>query len=250
MKKRILFFAVFVMFTFSLYAQSEPADFLKKAKEKLEEGDCDGAQTYYNVYQNSSLKLDPNVRLDTSVQRLIEECKKKEAETKKPKPSQKVSLDVNTNNSGKPNKKKIDWKGNDFCKDGKNNFIAWTVLGVGYPWGLVSGLESRVGGIIGIGLYGDMGVETDPEDDFKFRYAAGIKFYPYNGLFMDFGYGTIKAHDSYSQSRGFLFHAGYNYIPRLGSDGYFFGVGFGASYDVINKLYGPSMNVKAGIRWK
>lgn len=148
----------------------------------------------------------------------------------------------------------------------RGRYVAWGIAGAGYPWNLVSSIEWRWGGIIGLGLYGDIGmdfthcgVERRLNDDIPitathFRYAGGLKFYPYRGIFLDCGYGTIcpakaKSKD-FDSSHGVLFHAGYNlYLPCSGITGFFLGVSGGASYDVKNKVYAPSINLKIGMAW-
>lgn len=148
----------------------------------------------------------------------------------------------------------------------KSNYhsdIAWGIAGAGYPWNLVSSIEWRWGGIIGLGLYGDIGMDFthcgkkygDPITATHFRYAGGLKFYPYRGIFLDCGYGTIcpaKAESKdFDSSHGVLFHAGYNlFLTSSGSTGFFLGVSGGASYDVKNMVYAPSINLKIGIAWE
>ena len=100
-----------------------------------------------------------------------------------------------------------------------------------------------------------------------FRYAGGVRFYPYRGLFVDCGYGSIatakteteyghwyhtpeRARDAVKNSHGILFHAGYNLVTDLSSkSGFFLGISGGASYDVINKVFAPSINLKLGVAW-
>lgn len=157
----------------------------------------------------------------------------------------------------------------------RGRYVAWGIAGAGYPWNLVSSIEWRWGGIIGLGLYGDIGMDfthcgvegwnKDPITAIHFRYAGGLKFYPYRGIFLDCGYGTIcpakaKSKD-FDSNHGVLFHVGYNlYLPgdkttishwETGSriTGFFLGVSGGASYDVKNKVYAPSINLKIGMAW-
>lgn len=122
-----------------------------------------------------------------------------------------------------------------------------------------------------------------------FHYSGGLKFYFYKGLFVDFGYGTIShpmsqiycVHNSdnpwsyvylpydfdnyltstsydksvvrrlvQKNSHGILFHVGYNLVTNLqNSTGFFLGLNAGASYDIINKVYAPSVNLKIGVAW-
>lgn len=168
-----------------------------------------------------------------------------------------------------------------------NKYIAWGIAGSGYPWNLVSGLEFRYGKNIGVGAYLDFGMDFTAitvgylGEDTKahttktsFRYAGGIKFFPYKGLFIDCGYGTIAlpkekilSYKYYGDgltsdeatsirekatktSNGILFHAGYNLVTNLQKGvGFFMGVSAGASYDVHNKVFAPSVNLKIGVAW-
>lgn len=101
-----------------------------------------------------------------------------------------------------------------------NKYIAWNIVGAGYPWNLVSGLEFRYGKKVGFGAYLDLGLDfthvkiaqcesirQDPSSNsyvpynvyenrstarIAFHYSGGLKFYFYKGLFLDIGYGTIS----------------------------------------------------------
>ena len=174
----------------------------------------------------------------------------------------------------------------------KSKYIAWAIVGASYPWNLVSGLEFRYGNIVGFGAYVDLGmdftairvIDTYPHYSVRgnvyhttktqFRYAGGLKFFPYKGIFIDCGYGTIHKPSStikYSvgggnefdssvkshirsqvdnSSNGILFHAGYNLVTDLSYHaGFFLGISAGASYDVHNKVFAPSINLKIGVAW-
>lgn len=61
-------FALLLIVTISLQAQSDPSTYLDKAMEKLEAGDCNGALKWYNVYKELA-----GVR-KTSVEALIDDC--------------------------------------------------------------------------------------------------------------------------------------------------------------------------------
>ena len=196
------------------------------------------------------------------------------------------------------------FKNDSYCERKQNNYIAWNIIGAGYPWNIVTGFEYRGGGVIGFGIYGDIGIDftkityeeynghyvwkggTDTElvkDDRAFdyvvkkdfRWAGGLKFYPYKGVFVDFGYGTIAStsarvekkvmgtpyafaddhkeeiFEQISVGHGILFHAGYNLVTGDLSKkaGFLFGINGGLSYDVVNKKTSPSINIKFGIAW-
>ena len=51
MKRRILLLVILSMITFCSNAQTDYSDYLNKAMEKVEAGDCDAAQRFYNVYK-------------------------------------------------------------------------------------------------------------------------------------------------------------------------------------------------------
>lgn len=165
----------------------------------------------------------------------------------------------------------------------KGKYVAWNIAGTGYPWNLTDGVELRYGGIIGIGAYLDVGMdfttirhynnnfgcyEYDKTNVF-FHYDGGIKFYLYKGIFLDCGYGTINVptgelnyYETWdgdtkrytnvtTNSHGFLFHAGYNLVTSLRyGTGFFLSLSAGASYDMINKVFAPSVVLKIGIAWE
>lgn len=178
-------------------------------------------------------------------------------------------------------KRKQQLRSNLYWEKGK--YVAWNIAGTGYPWNLTDGVELRYGGIIGIGAYLDVGMdfttirrynnnfgryEYDKTNVF-FHYDGGIKFYLYKGIFLDCGYGTInvptgelnyyKTWDGDTKrytnvttnSHGFLFHAGYNLVTSLRyGTGFFLSLSAGASYDMINKVFAPSVVLKIGIAWE
>lgn len=167
----------------------------------------------------------------------------------------------------------------------RDSYIAWAI-GAGYPGCLYASIEYRGGNVVGWGLYGDIGMDytsisvdggsndTGIVTKTFFKYAGGVKFYPYKGIFIDCGYGTIAKpadrvsynfswadptsgiiqHDdrvhimerAVGNSHGILFHAGYN--ATVGDEiKFFLGISGGASYDIINKVFAPSVNLKIGM---
>ena len=187
------------------------------------------------------------------------------------------------------------------CNAGRkkwNCYIAWNIAGTGYPWNLFSGIEFRYGKTLGVGGYADLGMDfTAVTASYKyglndypkvayltkvfFRYAVGVKFFAFKGLFIDFGYGTIAKPSAkvdggvmesdycdfwdgqlnqlgkqkildmvqYSSS-GLLFHIGYNLVTNLDKGcGFFLGISAGASYDVFLNEVAPQINLKVGIAW-
>lgn len=84
----------------------------------------------------------------------------------------------------------------------KERYVAWRIVGAGYPWNLTSGVNFRYGfyEFLGIGAYLDLGADFThvnvtlvSGDKAKttschFHYSGGVKFYPYRGLFVDCGF--------------------------------------------------------------
>ncbi|MBR3578249.1 MAG: hypothetical protein IKO89_04010 [Bacteroidales bacterium] len=118
----------------------------------------------------------------------------------------------------------------------------------------------------------DCSLISDATTKVFFHYAGGLKFYLYKGVFLDFGYGSIsksfvdlgkiegyyyydnshkeKAKNWVYQAHGVLFHAGYNFVTNLTNGaGFFLGISAGASYDVVNYEFAPSIMVKIGVSW-
>lgn len=179
------------------------------------------------------------------------------------------------------NVRSIDQENQENWKNEHGNYIAWSIAGTGYPWNLTDGIEFRMGGIVGIGLYCDLGADFMRitvnnghayTTKTMFRYAGGVKFYFYKGLFLACGYGTISqpadavTYDygyyfldveraivrqmASESSRGLLFHTGYNLVTTHDSDaGFFLGLSAGASYDIKNNVMAPSFLLKIGVAW-
>ena len=222
----------------------------------------------------------------------IQEEKRKEEERiqeEKRKEEERIRKEKREKEEAKERKrreKEYERANNPYFLENRNKYIAWAFLGGGYPWNLVSSIEFRTGGIIGVGLYGDVGADfmriivNDGNDNFAyttktmFRYAGGVKFYMYKGLFLDIGYGTISqptdevTYDFYlllsddestlvkkmasESSHGLLFHLGYNFVENLSKEakGVFIGINGGVTYDITNKEFAPSINLKIGYAWK
>lgn len=168
-----------------------------------------------------------------------------------------------------------------------NKYIAWNIAGASYPWSLTSGIEFRYGKKVGFGAYLDLGIDftriniynveeywtaSNATTKVFFHYAGGLKFYLYKGIFLDCGYGSIskpvvdlgnvgyynywstsleeKAKNRAHSAHGLLFHAGYNLVTNLANGaGFFLGISAGASYDVMNEEFAPSMMLKIGVAW-
>lgn len=179
---------------------------------------------------------------------------------------------------------------NKYLSFDRNKYVAWGIVGTGYPWNLYSSIEFRYGKTVGIGAYLDLGLDfTHITVNQKytctktmFGYAAGIKFFPYRGLFLSCGYGSIPtpsksvtldlsdwqiehgstdemidkaqkkaACDKVQQNNGLLVHAGYDLVTDLTSHaGFFLGINAGVSFDFANKVIAPSALIKFGVAWK
>ena len=183
-------------------------------------------------------------------------------------------------------------RNNPYCEEGRNRYIAWTFLCAGYPWNVTMGVELRGGGRLGIGAYADVGVDVSRfklkksyvdagnnlvSDKFvevkaQFRYVGGIRLY-YKGLFISAGYGSIAKlqpatleYDSWEgyqenyeddllkiiRGHGIHLNIGYNGVLMCGNNGPLYGISLGVAYDVVNKVFYPSVGVKLGwaFDWK
>ena len=173
-----------------------------------------------------------------------------------------------------PNKQKN--KKNDYS----GGYIAWGIAGAGYPWNLTTSFNFRYGGIVGFGLYADLGldfthvnVKCGQYSDFSyttvttFHYAGGIKFYPYRGINIGCGYGSVhtpKINTTYYyygsfdsddakvvrqslqnevKSHGLLVHGGYDLAYNM----FYLGFNAGASFDFNHKVIAPFANIKIGV---
>jgi len=258
-------------------------EYLSKANAAYVEGDRWTAEQYYTKLK----ELNPQ---HPNIQQLIDKCQKKTTKggagilvgssaNNQLIYEQGNSQVVTTNSKEKQHRKSV-FKDESYSGSNKNKYIAWNIVGVGYPWNIVSGVEYRGGGVVGFGLYGDIGADFTSTSVGKyghctitnFRYAGGLKFYPYMGLFLDFGYGTIvpttadvqysyylyigkddkrEIRKMISTGHGLLLHAGYNLVTGDLSKnaGFFLGFSGGLSYDVVNKKTSPSINLKFGMAW-
>ena len=68
MKTKLPLLAIFALFAFNVNAQSDYSSYLNKALEKLEAGDCESDQKYYNVYKDLSGES------KSSIEELIQDC--------------------------------------------------------------------------------------------------------------------------------------------------------------------------------
>ncbi len=85
MRTKAIIFALLTAISVSLSAQSDYSSYLNKALEKLDAGDCDDAQKWYNVYKELSGETKP------SVQVLIDDCKS--AKVKKYSIGEKIQIE-------------------------------------------------------------------------------------------------------------------------------------------------------------
>jgi hypothetical protein len=69
MKLKALFFALIAMLAFTVNAQTDYSHYLNKAMQKIDEGDCEAAQKFYNVYKEMAGNS------VASIEELIADCK-------------------------------------------------------------------------------------------------------------------------------------------------------------------------------
>ena len=69
MKTKIILLPLIIACALSVQAQSDYESYINKAMEKLEIGDCEGAQKYYNVFKDLSNTT------KASIEVLINDCK-------------------------------------------------------------------------------------------------------------------------------------------------------------------------------
>lgn len=62
---RFTFFPIMLLFAFNtLWAQDDYSFYLQNARQRLAEGDCDGAQRSYTVYKDLSKKIDKSIEIE------------------------------------------------------------------------------------------------------------------------------------------------------------------------------------------
>lgn len=66
MKKRIIFIIMLTLVALTNYAQTDPTTYLNWTRERLEVGDCEGAQKWYNVYTRTTGNR--NMSVETAIQ--------------------------------------------------------------------------------------------------------------------------------------------------------------------------------------
>lgn len=68
MKKQIILVALLALLALTNYAQTDPTTYLNWTRERLEVGDCEGAQKWYNVYTRTTGSR------NMSIETLIQNC--------------------------------------------------------------------------------------------------------------------------------------------------------------------------------
>lgn len=276
--KRIL--CVICMLLLLVGASAQADRYLNLAKQELDNSNCEAAQTFYDTYKRLSHDSVPDL------ERRIKDCfNPPKGAAHKPKGEKKQ---VKQKKEGEVSNILKD-RDNAYCKSGRNRYIAWTIVGAGYPWNVTMGVELRAGGILGIGGYADIGVDISryqfkyvisQDNDIisnkkvnvhpRFGYAGGVKLY-YKGFFLSLGYGSISRvrpvsleYDSVDdywehsdddlskiiKGHGVHINVGYNLCTS--ANGFFLGISGGIAYDVVNKLVVPCFNLKLGMTfdWK
>ena len=167
--------------------------------------------------------------------------------------------------------------------DDSGNYIAWGIAGAGYPWNLTTSFNFRYGGIVGFGLYADLGLDfthvnvknglSSSEYSYttytSFHYAGGLKFYPFKGIHIGAGYGSIQkpkvdvtydygyefdADEAKSvrkmisdvNSHGLFVHTGYDLSYYM----FYMGFNAGCSFDFNHKTINPFVNIKIGVAFE
>lgn len=172
-----------------------------------------------------------------------------------------------------------------YVEDKKNHYVAVTIAGASYPWNIHTSVEYRNGGTMGYGVYGELGIgftiepmeysyTTRFNSDYPnvyFYYSAGVKFYPYKGLFAGCGYGSYmpyyllksqedkydkvyvndkdsngKPYYYYKRNHGMHFVMGYDWYSG-GELGVLLGIKGGIIYDVVNNVVLPTISLRFGV---
>lgn len=89
MKTKMIFLSLIVACTLAVHAQSDYESYINKAMEKLEIGDCEGAQKYYNVFKDLSNTT------KASIEVLINDCKQNMIANKVYAINDKITIDGN-----------------------------------------------------------------------------------------------------------------------------------------------------------
>ena len=156
---------LFVALCIAAQTNDDYSWYLNKAKEQLGKGECDKAERNYNHYKALAHDSLP------SLERQIQECIRVQTEAQHHVDTEIVFVPVQVSTSEpkvepkeepkKENKFKdfLKDRDNPYCKAKRNRYIAWVVAGAGYPWNVVTGIELRGGGILGLGGYADIGVD-------------------------------------------------------------------------------------------
>lgn len=220
MKK--IFFTVSLLFV-SLCIVAQTDDdylwYLNKAKEQLSKGECEKAERNYRHYKELAHDSLPQLH------RQIQECLRVQSQASQKIDTQIVFVPVQVSTSEpkvdskeepkKENKFKdfLKDRDNPYCKAKRNRYIAWSIAGAGYPWNVVTGIELRGGGVLGLGGYADIGMDFSPitcavhyvdvyhnitgepffEDriiNTSFRYIGGVRLF-YKGIFISVSYGSV-----------------------------------------------------------
>lgn len=219
--KKIFFTVSLLLVSLCVVAQADDdySWYLNKAKEQLSKGECEKAERNYRHYKELAHDSLPQLH------RQIQECIRVQAEAQHhvdteivfvpvPMPTSEPKVEIKEE-AKKENKFKVFLKDRDnpYCKAERNRYIAWAVAGAGYPWNVVSGVELRGGGELGIGGYADIGMDFSPitcavhyvdvyhnitgepffEDRIiktSFRYIGGVRLF-YKGIFISVSYGSV-----------------------------------------------------------
>lgn len=256
---------------------------------------CQIAKSGNNAFQSEP--FNECYEMDISIQRM-EEYKKKHAaefkakkreEARRARESERKDRKYERQESRNGRRKRLN--DNDYVDNERNKYVAWGIVGASYPWNVNSSIEFRCGNTVGFGLYGELGVGVSkldikalhhPDSEIRlqqdklqnkifgfFSYSAGIKFFPYRGLFIGCGYGSylkyplkIECPDENTGEQnidyckdamrnpnsGVQCLLGYDFVNKMKyNSSFYLGVKGGIIYDINNKLIVPLVGLKLGI---
>lgn len=245
---------------------------------------CQVAKSGNNAFQPE--QFNECYEMDISIQRM-EEYKKKHAAEFKVKEREEARRAREAECEDRKYERQKRLNDNDYVYNGRNKYVAWGVAGATYPWNVNTSVEFRYGHTIGFGMYGEIGCGVSKLNitnysmvakyyggkfgDIQgelfgfFSYSAGVKFFPYRGLFIGCGYGSYLKYPHnfeypenylsfnydyckdamHKPNHGMQFILGYDFV--FGKDGGFYlGVKGGIIYDIKNQAIVPLVGLKLG----
>lgn len=126
--------------------------------------------------------------------------------------------------------------------------LCWSA---GYPWNMGGSVEyfHKVG-VVGLSGYLNVGGYLfDDVNNHRYNRLnlnAGLRVYPYRGFYAGCGYGYIVSKSTGLEGRGIHFNAGYTHFQKVDWWGMCYGGDIGATYDIINNHFDPSIQIRVG----